>query len=119
MGEVEAVLRMAVVETASPTRWAARPKRLWQLGVVSPVAALLVLLVLTAPLMLRVATVATAPELTTNTSVGRSVGVAWPLDPAEQVELGSISTTGILVDGHRDPHRVDSPSRLLPGIDYR
>ncbi len=109
---------MAVVETASPTRRAARQKRLWQLGVVSPVAALLVLLVLTAPLMLRAATVATAPE-TTNTSVGRSEGVAWPLDTAGPVELGSISPTGILVDGHRDPHRVDTPSRLVPGIDYR
>jgi hypothetical protein len=83
------------------------------------VAVLLALVMLAAPMMLRSATVATVPELARNTSVGMTEGVVWPLDTAGQVELGSISPTDILVDGHRDPHRVNRWGHLLRGIDYR
>jgi hypothetical protein len=98
---------MAVIEAASQTSRPARQRRPRQLGVISPVAALLALVVLAGPMMLRSANVATVPEQATNTSVDITEGVAWPLDTAGQVELGSISPTGILVDGYRDPHLVN------------
>jgi hypothetical protein len=83
------------------------------------VAVLLALVVLAGPMMLRSANLATVPELATNTSVNTTEGIVWPIDTARQIELGSISPTGILVDGHRDPHRVNLSGRVLRGIDYR
>ena len=109
------MLRKAVFEMHGPSR--ERATRRWQLGVISPMAAVLALVLLAAPMMLRAAT---APEMTASTA-GTPVVTDSPSPPdmAAPVELGGISPRGVLVDGHRDPHRPGFPSRLPPGIGYR
>jgi hypothetical protein len=123
LGEVEAALRLAVVkqEGLAARRNTMLGARSWQLRAVSPLAALIVLMVLGGPMMLRAANVATAPVAASADSV---TAPALPdssssVEGVGPVDLGAISPTGMLVDGHRDPHQTGPPSPLLRGIGIR